>query len=136
VKRGQAVVSLVVLLVVAVGWTLVNPRAAFGISRYGVTTHGRVPLPYLDLQVREGGDTRWIRKTHDLDGDTLGWLLAPAPEVLIVGLGWRQSARLSPRVQVPEGTKLIAVSTDEALPLYNSLKARGVRVAIHVHSTC
>ena len=34
------------------------------------------------------------------------------------------------------GIKVLAVPTDEALPLYNSLKDQGVRVAIHVHSTC
>ena len=34
------------------------------------------------------------------------------------------------------GIKVLAVPTDEALPLYNLLRDQGVRVAIHVHSTC
>ena len=59
-----------------------------------------------------------------------------APEVLIVGVGWESTAKVASSFHPPSGTKLLVLPTDEAIATYNSLKAEGVRVAIHVHSTC
>jgi hypothetical protein len=65
------------------------------------------------------------------------WLLGPRPpEVLVIGVGWEEAARLAVEFRPPEGTRIITVGSGEAISTYNALKARGTRVAIHLHSTC
>jgi hypothetical protein len=135
-KRGQKIVLLLVTALAAGGWVLVNPSDGFGVSQFGLTTYRRLPLPYTDLQVRADGSFRLILKSHAVDGDRLAWLLGPGkPEVLIVGLGWRSSAHLDVDLS-GLGVQVTALPTPAALARYNELKRRGVRVAIHVHSTC
>lgn len=135
-KRGQKIVLLLVTALVAGGWVFVNPSDGFGVSQFGLTTYRRLPLPYTDLQVRPDGTFRLVRKSHAVDGDRLGWLLDPRkPDVLIVGLGWRSSAHLDVDLS-GLGIQVTALPTPAALARYNELKRRGVRVAIHVHSTC
>ncbi len=117
------------------GWLLVNPFAAFGLSRFGVTTYSWIPVPLADFQVRADGAIRWVEKSHDLQADSLTWLLtAERPEVLIVAVGWRSGDRVAPVNARP--TKLLILPTGKAMSVCNELKARGTRVAIHVHSTC
>ncbi len=135
--RRIGLVSSAVFLLGLIGWVAVNPGGQFGLSRFGVTTYSRVPVPFLDLQVRADGVFRPIFKSHDVDSSRLSWLLADrAPDVLVVAIGWESAARLSDQFRAPAGTRLLVLPTAEALGAYNSLKAQGVRVAIHVHSTC
>ena len=102
--RRIAIVSAAVLLLTLGGWVAVNPGGEFGLSRFGVTTYSRVPVPFVDLQVRADGAFRPVFKSHNIDAARLEWLLAnAAPDILIVAMGW---------------------------------EGQGVRVAIHVHSTC
>jgi hypothetical protein len=106
-------------------------------SRFGVTTFNRLPILVFDVQVREDGSLHVLSKSHTIDAKRLAWLLNPnPPEILVIGLGWDDGAKVATDFLAPAGTKVIAVNTDEAIELYNSLKARGARVAIHVHSTC
>jgi hypothetical protein len=86
--------------------------------------------------VRADGSFRLVGKSHSLGHDRLAWLLSPRePEVLIVALGWRSSAHLD--IDPSElGIQVAALPTPAALARYNELRRRGVRVAIHVHSTC
>ena len=134
-KRLLVVSSLLLAITVA-AWVVVNPGGQFGLSQYGLTTYTRLPLPILDVQVRADGAFRLVTKTHEIDAQRVAWLLDPKPEVLIIGLGWTGAARTVGLSRLLADTRVIAVPTDEALPLYNSLKEKGVRVAIHVHSTC
>ena len=136
-NRRIAIVSAAVLILTIAGWVGVNPGGQFGISRFGVTTYSRVPIPYVDVQVRADGAFRPILKSHQIDASRLGWLLDNrAPEVLVVAVGWRNAAHLVDGFRPPDGTRLMVLSTADAIDVYNSLKAQGVRVAIHVHSTC
>jgi hypothetical protein len=136
VTRKKVAVTSVVAAIVVAGWSLANPGGRFGISRFGVTTYARIPVPALDLQVRADGALRVMGKTHEVNTQRIAWLLQPTPEVVIVALGWRGSARTVGLLKVSPGTRVIEVPTGEALALFNTLKDRGVRVAIHVHSTC
>lgn len=135
-NRRLGIVSIAVLMIVGTAWVFANPRGRFGVRQYGVTTYSLLPLPFLDLQVGGDGTTRWVRKTHDIDGRRLEWLLSSRPDVLIVALGWSGAARLAPGLGAPPGMKVIALPTEEALALFNKLADQRVRVAIHVHSTC
>ena len=134
-RRSHVIVSLLLVVGVFVGWLFVNPAAAFGISRYGLTTFNRVPIPAADLQVRSDGETRWVWKRHILDDSTLAWPLSRPASVLIIGRGWRDGVR-PPQLSLPPGTELLFLPSGEALREYNALKARGISVAIHFHSTC
>jgi hypothetical protein len=137
VTRRIAIVSAAVFLLTLGGWVAVNPGGEFGLSRFGVTTYSRVPVPFVDLQVRADGAFRPVFKSHNIDASRLEWLLAnAAPDILIVAVGWEGAARLAEQFRPPKGTRLVVLPTSEALGAYNSLKAQGVRVAIHVHSTC
>jgi hypothetical protein len=137
VTRRVARTSAAVLLLTLVAWAWVNPGGQFGISRFGVTTYGRVPIPYADVQVRSDGAFRPVWKTHKIDAERLAWLLAgDAPEVLVVGVGWEGSARLAAAFKPPSGTRLLVLPTPDALEAYNALRGQRIRVAIHVHSTC
>lgn len=135
-NRRFLVVSLLMVALVGLGWTLVNRGGRFGLSRYGLTTYSRLPLPIVDIQVRGDGKVRWVAKTHDLGREELGWLLSPRPEVVIVATGWQSQVHLPPDFVSSADTRVIAVPNADALPLYNYLKDQGVHVAIHVHSTC
>jgi hypothetical protein len=137
VSRRQIAFVAKALASVVVGWICVNPDSKFGVSRFGLTTYSRIPIPVADIQVRQDGAIRLRFKSHDIDSGRLAWLLSgKSPEVLVVGLGWEEAAHLNPAFRVPSGTRVVALPTEAALALFNSLRDRGVRVAIHVHSTC
>ncbi len=136
VKRPILVVGLAALIPTIGGWVVVNPAGQFGVSRFGVTTFNRVPVPYLDLQVRPDGAVRWRWKSHDLNAEALRWLTDSTPEVLIIGVGWESSARVPEDVAGRRDTRVLVLPTEQALSTFNSLRQRKVRVAIHVHSTC
>ena len=67
---------------------------------------------------------------------TLEWLLESKPEALIVARGWRDSVRIPEELTGSGEVRVYALPTDGALSLFNTLLSQGVRVAIHVHSTC
>lgn len=134
--RKETKVLGLLTVVAAMGWIAMNPGGQFGISQFGLTTYSRLPIPVLDIQVGADRSLGFVWKTHDIGDATLKAILrAGAPEVVIVGVGWRSAAHVS-GVVIPSGVKLITLPTDEALSLYNTLKGQGRRVAIHVHSTC
>jgi hypothetical protein len=136
-KRRQLWVIAALVAICVAGWVFVNPSARFGLSQFGVTTFNRVPVPYVDLQVRSDGAIRWVAKTHDPDAAVFACLVSSRkPEVIVVALGWQSGVQAGNGFPSLAGIKVLAVPTDEALPLYNLLKDQGVRVAIHVHSTC
>ncbi len=136
-RRRQLVFIAGALAAVLASWIWANPGAKFGLSRFGVTTYSRLPIPLLDVQVRQDGAIRVLFKSHDIDSGRLAWLVREKhPEVLVVGLGWEESAHLSSGFRPPAGTRIVALPTEAALALFNSLRDQGVRVAIHVHSTC
>jgi hypothetical protein len=135
--RRIAIVSAAVLVLTLVGWIAINPSGQFGLSRFGLTTYARVPFPVIDVQVRADGVFRPVFRSHAIDGGRLNWLLTEAhPQVLVVGVGWEGTAKVASEFRPPAGTRLLVLPTDQALDAYNTLKAEGVRVAIHVHSTC
>lgn len=137
VRSKRAILAGAIAAAVLGGWIWANPAGRFGLSRFGVTTYSRLPIPILDMQVRQDGALRVLFKTHDINSARLTWLLSgKAPAVLIVGLGWDEASRLSKDFRPPTGTTVVALPTEAALALFNSLRNEGVRVAIHVHSTC
>ena len=135
-RRSGVLISVVMVGLAVGGWVAVNPAGQFGISRYGITTFNRLPVPLMDLQVRADGSMRVRLKTHDITADRLRWLTEGSPSVLIIAVGWEESARVSSDVALPEGGKVLILPTEAALSTFNALQQRRVRVAIHVHSTC
>jgi hypothetical protein len=135
-KRAFAITAT--LATIVIGWGFVNPNAMFGISRFGLTTYSRIPIPILDVRVRQDGAIRLAFKSHDLGRNRLTWLVEgpTPPEVLVVGVGWEESAHVSTDFKPPLGTRVEALPTPDALLRFNALRAQGVRVAIYVHSTC
>lgn len=133
--RTQRVVLATLLLGALVGWFAINPAAAFGTCRYGLTTYNRFPVPVVDLQVRSDGTSRWVRKRHVLDDAILAWPLSQPATVLIIGTGWDGGVR-PPLLNLPPTTELRILPNADALRLFNTLRARGTLVAIHLHSTC
>src|SRR5882724_6628927 len=120
----------------AILWVVFNPPSRFGWCRFGVTTYNSVPRPITDLQIRADGAVRTVGKTHDLTMDRIEWLLAPKPDVLIIGIGWDGKTVPRPEVVEMKSYSVQILKTGEAIKLFNELKGNGKRVAIHIHSTC
>ena len=83
---------------------------------------------------------RWWRKEgHLLQLEDLKELLAERPEALVVGTGayggMRVTEEASQAIQ-GQGINLVAVPTKEAVSIFNSLHAKGKRVAGAFHLTC
>lgn len=135
-KKARWKIIAGVLVVLLVGWIILNPPGRFGVCTFGLTTYGCIPHPASDIQVRADGVTRTVGKTHDLKLSHVQWLLDPAPEVLIIGTGW--DGVTSPEKAISNITQceVRIAKTGEAISLYNQLKKQGKTVAIHVHSTC
>ena len=134
-KRILVVSGLVVCIVVA-GWIAVNPGGRFGMSAQMLTTYNRVPLPFVDIQVRSEGAMRVVEKVHRISAEQLAWLATPEPAVLIIAGGWQGDARAVGKLEGLKRTKVLTLRSGEALALFNSLREQGVQVAFHVHSTC
>ena len=135
-KKPVLIAVAVVVVVVVAGWIAANPVRRFGLSTQALTTYDRVPFPYVDLQVRSDGESRTVRKLHRIQTEQLMWLTTPEPEVLIIAGGWQGDARAIEPVGPLPRTKVLTLPTGKALELFNSLREQGVRVAIHVHSSC
>jgi hypothetical protein len=117
-------------------WVAVNPGGRFGMSSGLLTTYDRLPYPLVDLQVRCDGAVRVVGKSHKIGADQLEWLARSEPEVLIIAAGWQGDVRVTGWPKGFTHTKVLTLHTGEALRQFNSLRGQGVRVAIHVHSTC
>jgi len=136
VRQAILVVSALVVSMVVAGWITVNPGGRFGMSTQMLTTYNRLPLPFVDVQVRSDGAMRVVEKVHKISADQLVWLATPEPAVLIIAGGWQGDARVAGQLEGLKRTKVLTLRTGEALALFNSLREQGVHVAIHVHSTC
>ncbi len=134
-KRWILVVVALVIAALVTVWFVANPRGRFGWSTSMLTTYNRAPLPFVDLQVRGDGAMRVVGKSHEVDEARLAWLLDPRPDVLIIAVGWRADVRIKGPLARFGQTKLLVLPTGKALKVFNSLREKGVRVAIHVHST-
>ena len=135
-RKAILVVSALAVSMVVAGWIAVNPGGRFGMSTQMLTTYNRLPLPFVDMQVRSDGAMRVVEKVHKIGADQLVWLATPEPAVLIMAGGWQGDARVAGQLEGLKRTKVLTLRTGEALALFNSLREQGVHVAIHVHSTC
>lgn len=124
------------LLVLIIVYFYTNPIGRFGLCCFGYTTYNSIPIPLLDIQVNADGKIRVIAKTHNLTIDKIKWLIQPMPEVLIVSTGWEGVIKIDDEIKNIRSCKLRILKTDEAIKLYNKLNKSGVRVAVHIHSTC
>jgi hypothetical protein len=137
VTKSRTIPIVLAVAAVVLGWIFANPNAKFGLSRFGVTTYSRIPIPPADVQVRQDGAIRLAWKSHDIDPERLAWLVSsPAPEVLVVAVGWEETAHLSDSFRPPRGMRVVVLRTPDALAFFNSLRDQGVRAAIYIHSTC
>jgi hypothetical protein len=126
-----------VFLAMAAGvWFFINPLRGFGVCGRGLTTYEMVPFPWVDFQVRAGGEVRRVPKSHRLLLDDVVWLTENKPETLVVSTGWDGAVDVSPQiVDFLHGYDVRVLKTGDAVALYNNLLAEGRRVAIHLHST-
>jgi len=81
----------------------------------------------------------WRREGHALYAEDIDDILYSAVEMLVVGTGAYGSMRVTEEAAKALeglGIKLVAVSTKEAVSIFNSLHAQGKRVAGAFHLTC
>ena len=135
-KKKRRIMLAGAVVVLLVGWLLVNPPGRFGICTFGLTTYGCIPYPASDIQVRGDGQTRSVEKTHALRLEHVQWLLDPMPAFMIIGIGWDGAATPEEGIKGVKGCEVQMLKTGEALKEYNRRKERREDVAIHVHSTC
>jgi len=134
-KRNLSIIAII-LAIFLVGWFCINPIGYFGYCRFGLTTYSLIPIPISDIQVRSDGRVRRIEKIHDLKIEKVEWLIEPMPNVLIVSTGWDGVVKVSEDIKQIDGCKIHILKTGEAIKLFNKLKGSGLRVSIHIHSTC
>jgi hypothetical protein len=134
-RKGWILVGIAAA-VLAGAWFTLNPPGRFGFAVFGLTTYNSVLWPVTDLEVRADGSSRRVSKTHDLLLDDIAWLLESRPETLILTEGWRGAVHIREQLRRLAGLDVRVLRTPDALRLFNRLKRDGVRVAIHVHSTC
>jgi hypothetical protein len=135
-RKRVLVATVVGVGIAVVAWTAANPGRRFGVSTDMLTTYNRLPYPLVDVQVRSDGATRVVAKSHKIGAEQLAWLAQPEPEVLIIASGWQGDARATGWPAGLTRTRVLTLRTGEALRQFNALREQGVRVAIHVHSTC
>jgi hypothetical protein len=124
------------LIVILVGWVLLNPPGRFGLCTFGLITYHCIPRPVSDIQVRCDGATRTVAKTHYLKFSHVQWLLDPVPDILIIGTGWDGVTTPERAITGIKQCEVRLLKTGEAIKLYNKLTRKGMKVAIHIHSTC
>ena len=103
------------------------------------TKYSRDVLIFADgkVELRKGGI--WMFGSHNIRPKEVELLLEREPEVVIVGTGTNNKARLSSgteswtRQKRPE---LIVLPSHEAVAKLNELAAQGKRVAAIIHITC
>ena len=81
----------------------------------------------------------WRREGHALYAEDIDDILYSAVEVLVVGTGAYGSMKVTEEATKAikgRGINLLAVPTKEAVSIFNSLHARGKRVAGAFHLTC
>jgi hypothetical protein len=135
-KKTRWKILACVLVVLLLGWVLLNPPGRLGICTFGLTTYGCIPHPVSDIQVRCDGRTRSVEKTHDLKLEHVQWLLDPIPTVLIISTGWDGVTNTEQKIRDLKDCEVRILKTGEAVKEYNHLKKQGEKIAIHVHSTC
>jgi hypothetical protein len=81
----------------------------------------------------------WRREGHALYAEDIDDILYSAVEMLVVGTGAYGSMRVTDEAAKAldgRGIKLVAVPTEEAVSIFNSLQSQGKRVAGAFHLTC
>ncbi|MAG58505.1 MAG: hypothetical protein CMJ83_19630 [Planctomycetes bacterium] len=137
--RQKSTRRVVLILAFAVA-ALVVPAASMMMQRvttssFGFTVYGLIPVPVLDITVDANG-VLWFRdKTHLITLQEVTPLIDGSVDVLIVGTGWHEVARVEDAVLkvVPD---VRVLKTPKAFALYNRLVAEGKRVVLIAHSTC
>ena len=135
-KKTRWKILACVMVVLLLGWVLLNPPGRLGICAFGLTTYDCIPYPVSDIQIRCDGRTRSVEKTHDLKLEHVQWLLDPMPTVLIISTGWDGVTNPEQKIRDLKDCEVRILKTGEAVKEYNHLKKQGEKIAIHVHSTC
>ncbi len=81
----------------------------------------------------------WRREGHALYAEDIDDILYSAVKTLVVGTGAYGSMRVTDEATKAieaRGIKLVAVSTKEAVTIFNTLHGKGERVAGAFHLTC
>lgn len=89
------------------------------------------------VEPRQGGI--WIFGAHDIKKQEIEKLLNGEPEIVIVGTGTINRARLSPAVEnwtKQKKVKLTVLPSHEAVTKFKELVGEGKKVAAIIHITC
>ena len=135
-KTRRWLLVLIAACVLTVSWVTVNRPGRFGLCRFGFTVYSCRPFIVSDVQIRADGASRTVDKSHDLQMETLSWLLTPEPEILIIGTGWEGATEVARAVRELPGVDVRILKSGAARDLYNRFRRTGKRVAIHYHATC
>lgn len=134
-RRKLILFALPAIILLAV-WLYYNRPMRFGWCRFAYTTFNAIPRPITDFQVAANGSLRYLSKTHDLQLSHMDWLLKSDPDILIIATGWDGVVRPRGEIMQISTCELHVLTNDKAIVMYNQLKSKGRRVAIHYHSTC
>ena len=81
----------------------------------------------------------WREEDHRLDVGDVEDILAAAPEVLVVGMGYAGNMRVEETLRSrlrQEGIEIISERTGDAVKTFNDLRGKGQDVAGAFHLTC
>ena len=136
ITKKKIVIFSTLIIVILIIWLCLNPPGSFGFHRFGIIVFNSIPRIVTDFQVRADGEIRNVDKTHDLLFENIEWLLNPMPAHLIIGCGWDGAVKVDNKIKQLKNCKVTVLTTDRAIELFNRLKKKKVKAAIHIHSTC
>ncbi|MCF7920221.1 MAG: VanZ family protein [Candidatus Cloacimonetes bacterium] len=115
-------------------------------NRHGLTVYKGIPLPYLDIMIKENGTFRFVDKKHIFNKRDQRVILMKCTDILIVGSGSRgmggrgftemEPVQFAYNPNIQSMTQIIIMKTPAACQLYNRLKKEGKNVTFILHNTC
>ncbi len=105
-------------------------------SHFGFTVYGAIPIPALDITIDSNG-LLWFRdKTHRITVDEVRPLLSGSTQLVIIGIGWEERAKIDPAVLELLGDKARVLETKAAFEAFNRARTEGKQVVLLAHTTC
>ncbi len=132
---APAIVVLVLVLVLAPVLSMFYP-GRISHARFGLTVYGLIPVPSLDITIGAHGGLWFRDKSHWISLQEVQPLLTEDVDVLVIGTGWQDMARVDPAIHELEGVEIHSLPTPQAFELFNRYRSEGKRVVIIAHATC
>jgi hypothetical protein len=138
-RKKRVLIRWTVVLILILGWCIVNPPLRFGLHCFWLTIYSCVPIPVADVRIHSNGFASFRgTKSQEITNEEVTKLIGTNengfPDIVVIGTGYKNGGTVEADVAVELQVPIEAYPTPQAIDRFNQLRSQGKRVAAIIHT--